>query len=256
MIVTTLLSAQISLTSVVAIAGPTFADTEMYSSSWEYHPLYVPDEPDQFLRAFRFPSEAGNPGLCVEWDISYSYAGGYWFAMMNEDFAPVDPAAVGPLSAVSIALDGVVRSGFGEVAVDVAIVQGGRVYLAEVDSSLSESGWSTLSTIGTPADEFVEVGEGELVEGSHPDFGSNGEPIQFGYLVRGGPTIFDGVGFAFALDNFEVQVELSPVSAPALSHDGVAWLGFGLLGIGGGLVRRRVAARRGEPRERSTASRV
>ncbi len=130
-----------------------------------------------------------------------------------------DPSTEGAISSFDFSFDEIVTTatidgayypngGSGQA---FALMQDGKIYyLAGHDLSFQNKTWQTVSVTGLTADDFVNL------NGSHPDFSTNGKPIAFGVDRTNTHTGSDThLIIETGLDNFIVLISaLAGISEP------------------------------------------
>lgn len=162
-----------------------------------------------------------------------------------------NPAVSGPISTVSYSESAICLSGcFGDgQSTGPALLQGGILYIYNVTLVTGPgTTFAPLALTGLAAASFsqVAVTTTGLFNDVHPDFSSNGAPIQFGFFRANGSGPSAGYSLVGGIDNWQVTVTAAapqptaaPADIPALGPMAISGLGLLLVLAGIPYLRRR-----------------
>ena len=158
--------------------------------------------PDAFVE-LRFRVPGG--GLTSEGTLRHAN----WAYAVNQTFT-ISPS-LGSITALAFDLDQ--HNITSNTSSAFLIYQNGTYYASGY--SFNSTNWGSVSFSTISATDFMEVQIGpeyQTIPGSHPDFSSNGAPMQFGFRqARGGGGL--SAGSIVGVDNFEVAVTQVPEPA-------------------------------------------
>lgn len=183
-------------------------------------------------------STGGNPGAYLQAVDTFTTGDTIWTGGIKNDYS-YNPAVDGAIATLSVTADVRQITNNGSSAWQLVVEQSGQRYYSYPWAGFSGSTWLHVTASDLSATSFSTNPWsgylGILPSANHPDFGTTGAPIQFGFMfgnrVLGNGTLTNTLG----LDNFSV-VTTSPVPLPT-----AVWLfGSGLLGLIG--IGRRKAA--------------
>lgn len=182
-------------------------------------------------------STGGNPDAYFQAVHTFTTGDTIWTGGIKNDYS-YNPLVDGTIATLSVTADVKQIIQQGSSAWLLVVEQAGQPYYSVPWAGFSGGSWLSVTASNLSATDFDTnpwVGyAGISPSGNHPDFGSTGASIQFGFMfgnrVVGNGTITHTLG----LDNFSVTI--APVPIPA-----AAWLfGSGLLGLVG-IARRKKA---------------
>ncbi len=102
--------------------------------------------------------------------------------------ATYNPATAGPITSLGYTYDfrNIDTFGGGQAAA-IALVQGDKIYQAQMAGTGTVSGWNSRSGLGLTVNDFQQAIVTSTITvdpNSHPDFGSTGSEIRFGFVTR------------------------------------------------------------------------
>jgi PEP-CTERM motif len=229
---------KIALPLMVALTGPAwsinvfdgdFASWSSYSFVTDDPFVAAPGPNTSTGSAVRLAT-GGSPGAYFGVNHTFSTGDTIWTGGIKTDYS-LDLSSAGAITSLAVAVD-LVHPQAGSTAWQLVVQQAGTRYYSVPWSSFSgTAGWAHYTASGLTAASFSTnpwVGyAGITSDGSHPNFNSDGAPIQFGFMfgnrVIGNGTITNSIG----MDNFLVVTTAVPEPTTiALTLSGLALLGL------------------------------
>ncbi len=206
------------VTAAAFAQSVTISDTEFNNSDWTT--VVTKTLNGGTVQAYQ-QTTGGNPGSfrLVIHDMPHQFASITHSQLLTDPTRMYDPSTEGAISSFDFSFDEIVTTatidgayypngGSGQA---FALMQDGKIYyLAGHDLSFQNKTWQTASVTGLTADDFVDL------NGSHPDFSTNGKPIAFGVDRTNTHTGSDTrLIIETGLDNFIVLISaLAGISEP------------------------------------------
>jgi uncharacterized protein (TIGR03437 family) len=177
-----------------------FSSTEF--TEWSSERVRQPTGENQFTATRE--TAGGNPGAF--WHTTYSYFGEGNIAVAHSFAGAVhDPKTDGPIGSIDWSVDLIHINSHDDlrmVAYRLMVVQDGNIYNASNLIATSRQ-WTSFSQEDLGANHFVLlIGDGPI----HPDFTSNGSPIQFGVITANTSNTVRTVERDHGMDNFSLTI--------------------------------------------------
>ena len=177
-----------------------FSSTEF--TEWSSERIRQPSGENEFTAVRE--TTGGNPGAF--WHTNYSYFGEGNIAVAHTFADAVhDPKTDGPIGSIDWSVDLIHINSHDDrrmVAYRLMVRQNGNYYNASNLLATSRS-WTSFSQENLSADQFaLLIGTGPI----HPDFSSNGSPIQFGVITANTANTIRTIVRDHGMDNFSMTI--------------------------------------------------
>ncbi len=159
--------------------------------------------PSRFLRQQVNPVNGGGDSIVA----------GFHLKSQGLDPAIIDPKLC-PIDTLDWSLD-YLNPSIGNVAIGVAVEQGGKFYTSFVGGGPTGNSFSTIGQLGLSSNDFDEVSATTVpfVDPlSHPDFSASGAPLTFGFYTANS-TFGGGYSRDYWVDNWSVTITKVPEPA-------------------------------------------
>lgn len=160
--------------------------------------------------SFQVFASGGNPFGYLRTQMTFPAAGAGFGVFLWSPFV-YTPSAEGPISSIDLAQSRVTQnfSGWASTSLQYVFImrQAGKTYMFYSSAPATPNIWQSQIFGGFTASNFWEQDESSGVPtwNSHPDFSSNGGPIQFGYHLGAGAANYD---YLQGLDNYSISVNI------------------------------------------------
>lgn len=185
-----------------ARAEVTFADGDFQPESWEIV-IYFVDGNGGTVTATR-ETTGGNPGAFRKITTIVNDAPPYSTVMSFHHYLPAayDPSMQGAILSIDYSEDAMMFQGGGDgQGAAAALRQDGLVYTGPRFGAV-ESTWTHHGWVGLRA---VDFNRWPNAPAAHPDFSTNGSPIEVGFM-RGNSTYSGGYTIAAGIDNWSFTI--------------------------------------------------